>query len=176
MENSHNVLKVQPRSSEPSFGTPQARIQIVIYGDYEDDKSRTAFAELEKLLNLYPSDIWLVWRHFPLTNIHQRALKAAELAVAAHEKGKFREMHKILLDKSSNLGLSSLIAYAKELQIYDAALYSALSNNKYAWDVRDGMGKGAESGVKTLPALFINGELFTAAPTLANLRKHIEKL
>jgi len=176
MENSHNVLKVQPRSSEPYFGTPRARIQIVMYGDYEDEKTRTAFAEVEKLLNLYPDDLWVVWRHFPLTHIHQKALKAAELAVAAHEKGKFREMHRILLDKNSNLGLSNLISYAKELHIYDPALYSALTNNKYAWDVRDGMGKAAESGVKTMPALFINGELFGAAPTLANLRKHIEKL
>ena len=176
MEHTNSGLKVQPRSSEPYFGTPEARIQIVIYGDYEDDKTRTAFTEIEKLLNLYPDDTWVIWRHFPLTNIHQKALKAAELAVAAHEKGKFREIHKLLLGNPGQLGLSSLIGYAREVEIYDTALYNALTNNKYAWNVRDIMSKGAESGVKSLPAVFINGQQFTGTPTFANLRKQAEKL
>ena len=46
----------------------------------------------------YDGKINFNFRHFPLMAIHQKALKAAEAAIAAAQEGKFLEMHEMLFD------------------------------------------------------------------------------
>jgi hypothetical protein len=47
----------------------------------------------------YPGDVRLVYRHFPLVDIHDKAQLAAEAAEAAGAQGKFWEMHELLYEK-----------------------------------------------------------------------------
>jgi protein-disulfide isomerase len=44
----------------------------------------------------------LVFRHFPLSTIHDKALLAAQAAEAAGLQGKFWEMHDILFEKQQD--------------------------------------------------------------------------
>ena len=47
----------------------------------------------------YPGDVRLVYRHFPLVSIHDKAQLAAEAAEAAGAQGKFWEMHELLYER-----------------------------------------------------------------------------
>lgn len=51
---------------------------------------------LERLADAYPDDVRLVYRHFPLTEIHDKAQISAEASEAAGAQGKFWEMHDLL--------------------------------------------------------------------------------
>lgn len=166
-------LKLPVKADEPKLGDPKANMQIVMYGDYEDPKCRKAFKEIENLLEKYPGKFQFVWRHFPLNKIFQKSQKAAEIAMAAKEKNKFWEMHRMLINEQNKLNLTDLVGYAKEIEIYDKNLYNALMNNTYSWDVRESMTGGVESGIKKLPAIFMNGKLMDTEASYKNLEAEI---
>src|SRR6185312_12942707 len=94
----------------------------------------------------------------PLMRIHQKALKAAEAAIAAAQEGKFLEMHEMLFDNQKHLGIISLKSYAKEIGITNKSFLNNLINGKYGLYVQDDLKYGVELGVKEAPAFFINGE------------------
>ncbi len=165
----HPDLTLPFKKEEPHIGNIQADFQLIMYGDYEDPKCRKAFSDMEKIIENYAEKIVFVWRHFPLNKTFQKSQKAAELAVALHEQGKFWEVHKLLIAENNKLNLTDLIGYAKEVEAYNKNVYNALANNKHSWDVRDSMRGGVESGIKKLPALFINGKLMETEVNYKNI-------
>lgn len=171
----HSDLALPFKKEEPHLGSMDAGIQLIMYGDYEDPKCRKAFSEVEKIITTYADKIVFVWRHFPLNKVFQKSQKAAELAVALHEQGKFWEVHRLLIAENSKLNLTDIIGYAKEVEGYNKNVYSALTNNKHSWDVRDSMRGGVESGIKKLPALFINGRLMEEDVNYKNIETAILK-
>ena len=54
---------------------------------------------LAELENAYPDDLRIVFRHFPLDSIHDKALLGARAAEAAGEQGAFWEMHDLLFNR-----------------------------------------------------------------------------
>lgn len=168
-------LRLPVKPDEPRLGNAQSGVELVMYGNYEDQKCRKAFREIEALLEKYPDHFQFIWRHFPQTNLYQKSQKAAELAVAARAQNKFWEIHRLLIREGNKLNLTDLVAYAREAEIYSKTLYNNLTNNTYAWDVRDSMVSGAESGIKKLPAVFVNGRLMQEDINFNSLEAEILK-
>ena len=56
---------------------------------------------LAQLTTELPDDIRVVYRHFPLASIHDKALLAAQASEAAGLQGKFWEMHDILYENQA---------------------------------------------------------------------------
>jgi cyclophilin family peptidyl-prolyl cis-trans isomerase len=54
---------------------------------------------LAQLKKDYPEDVRIVYRHFPLASIHDKALLAAQAAEAAGKQDKFWEMHDLLYNQ-----------------------------------------------------------------------------
>jgi len=54
---------------------------------------------LARLAQKYPQDVQVVYRHFPLVSIHDKAALAAAAAEAAGRQGKFWEMHDLLFSR-----------------------------------------------------------------------------
>lgn len=166
-------LRFPVKPGEPRLGNREAKTEVVMYGDYEDPKCRKAFLEIEALLEQYPDRFQFIWRHFPQNKIYQKSQKAAELAVAAATQDKFWEIHRLLIREGNKLNLTDLVAYARETELYSKTLYNNLTNNTHAWDVRDSMVSGVESGVKKLPAVFLNGRLMQEDVNFKNLEAEI---
>jgi protein-disulfide isomerase len=95
-----------------------------------------------------------VFRHFPLTHIHQRAHKAAEAAIAAGQEGKFWEMHQQLLENPHALGVISLKSHSREAGVVNKKFLEQLMNGDFGWYVQDDIREGLELGVREIPALF----------------------
>ena len=84
------------------------------FGEYENEECAKANEVVKQLLEEYEGKIRFKFRHFPLTQIHQRSLKASEAAVAAAQNGKFWEMHNVLFKNRRKLGTISLKLHSKE--------------------------------------------------------------
>lgn len=151
-------------------GAKTARVTLVEFGDYESTACADANLVVKELLQRFDGEMKFVFRHFPLSQIHQKAMKAAEAAVAAAQTGKFWEMHNMLLDNRKHLGLISLKEYAREIGITDKRFLTNLFDGVYAWYVRQDLLEGLEQGVRDIPAFFINGKRFTGEPTFENLQ------
>ncbi len=155
-------------------GNPKAPVSLVQFGDYESDECLQAHEVVKQLLVRFDGKLRFNFRHFPLTQIHQRAHKAAEASVAAAQEGKFWEMHDMLFRYRRNLGMISLKGYARESGVMDKNFLPKLMDSLYGLTVRNDLLEGVEKGVRDVPAFFINGELFSGKPNMINLTKAIE--
>lgn len=172
-KNNKNVVIIEPKSVW--LGKPDAPVRLVQYGDYESEPCAKAHKMVKKLLELYPGKVRFNFRHFPLTQIHQHAHKAAEAAVAATQEGKFWEMHDLLFHNQRRLGSVSLKEYAREAGVTDKNLLPKLVDSAYGWTVRADLLNGLNNGVRDVPAFFINDELYSGKCTLEGLSKAIQE-
>ena len=155
-------------------GNPDAPVTLMEFGEYESEDCAKANEVVKKLLLEYEGKIKFQFRHFPLTKIHQRSMKAGEAAVAASQVGKFWEMHNILFENRRQLGTTSLKLYSREAGISNKHFLDELINSTYGWQVRNDLNEGIERGIRDVPAFFVNGQPVTAKPTFENLSKDIE--
>ena len=97
-------LAVFPPVSEEDWtkGPEDAMITVMEYTDFQCPYCAMAQAEFEKLLEMYPDDVRLVYRSLPLVSIHPNAQVAAQAAEAAGLQGKFWEMYSALFTKQSD--------------------------------------------------------------------------
>ncbi len=162
------------KSKNIFVGNPKAAVTLMEYGEYESEDCAKANAVVKKLLVEFDQKIRFNFRHFPLTKIHQRSMKAGEAAVGAAQEGKFWEMHNILFENRRQLGTTSLKLHSKEAGVVNKSFLSNLVDSTYGVEVRDDLLEGLSKGVRDVPTFFINGELYTGKPTFEELKKAIE--
>jgi len=162
-----DVIIIEPK--EMFVGNIDAPVTLMEFGEYESEECAKVNEIVKQLLEEYEGKIRFQFRHFPLTLIHQRSLKASESAVAAGQEGKFWEMHNVLFANRRNLGTTSLKLHSKEAGVNNKKFLDELVNGVYGWQVQDDLKEGINRGVKEIPAFFINDVPFTLKPTFANL-------
>ena len=159
---------IEPR--DVVVGNPDARVTIMEFGDYESEACVQANEVVKEILEHFDGKVNFVFRHFPLTKIHQRAHKAAEAAVAAAQEGKFWEMHQALLANRRNLGVISLKSYAREVGVTNKRFLDDLMNGTYGWQVQGDLQDGLKMGVRDVPSFFVNGKPFEGNVNTRNLK------
>jgi protein-disulfide isomerase len=167
-----DVIIIEPR--DIYVGNVNAPVTLTEFGEYENEECAKVNEVVKQLLEEYEGRIRFQFRHFPLTLIHQRSLKASESAVAAGQEGKFWEMHNVLFANRRNLGTTSLKLYSKEAGVKNKKFLDDLVNGMYGWQVQDDIKEGHNRGVKEIPAFFVNDVPVTVKPTFANLSAAIE--
>lgn len=155
-------------------GNPKALVTLEEFGEYESEACAKANEVVKRLLQDYDGKIRFNFRHFPMTNIHQRSLKAGEAAVATAQEGKFWEMHNILFANRKNLGTTSLKLHSREAGVSNKRFLDDLVNATYGWQVQGDLSEGIRRGVKDVPTFFVNGERVTGKPTYEELSKAID--
>jgi protein-disulfide isomerase len=114
---------------------------------------------MKLLLQHFPEEVRIVFRHFPLEGAHPHALAAAEASEVAGAQGKFWEMHDLLFANQLHLKTNHLRNYAEQLQL-DMSRYTAeMDDEIYRQRVREHIESGRQSGVRGTPGIFINGTI-----------------
>jgi protein-disulfide isomerase len=167
-----DIIIIEPK--EIFVGNKDAAVTLMEFGEYENEECAKVNEVVKQILEEYDGRIRFQFRHFPLTLIHQRSLKASEASVAASQEGKFWEMHNVLFANRRNLGTTSLKLYSKEAGVKSKKFLEDLVNGMFGWQVQDDIKEGRNMGVKEIPAFFVNDEMVTGKPTFANLSAAIE--
>lgn len=155
-------------------GDSRAAVTLKFYVDYESLACLQANEVVREVFGLHPEIIRLNIRHFPLTSKHQKAMKAAEAAVAAAQEGKLWEMHNLLFANRKQLGLISLKKYAKDAGLSNKKFFDELVNGRYGWAVRGDLMDAVEKGIRDVPAILVNDHLFEEEITVENLSRFIQ--
>lgn len=81
-------------------GPEDALITIVEYADFQCPYCSVAAQSMRYLLEKYPDDVRVVYRHFPLESIHDKAIPAARAVEAAglQSEDAFWDMHDLFYD------------------------------------------------------------------------------
>jgi len=150
-------LAVPVSAVDHALGASHAPATLVEYGDFECPNCKQAAPAVKLLLERFAGRVRLVYRHFPLEEVHPHALQAALAAEAAAGQGKFWPMHDLLFDNQRHLKLPQLRGYAQRLELdmlrYDAEMEGEL----YLQRVREQVEGGERSGVRGTPTFFLNG-------------------
>ena len=134
---------------------------------------------LAQLLELYPNDVRIVYRHFPLLSIHDKAALSMQAAEAAGLQGKFWEMHDLLYAtqqewSSSELSLEQFQAWletkAGELGLDVERFKTDLVSPELVAEVQEAWNRGQEIGLPGTPFLTINGQPYRSSTDLATLQ------
>lgn len=141
----------------PSKGPTSAPVTIVEFSDFECPFCGGLFPTLRRVEETYKDKIRIVYRQFPLNNLHPHAQKAAEASLCANEQNKFWQLHDAMFTDQQNLTVEDLKSKAATLSLNATTFASCLDSGKYATNIRDSIAEGSKLGVDGTPALFING-------------------
>jgi protein-disulfide isomerase len=129
---------------------------LVVYGDFQCPYTAAAMREIDRLIER-GTVFEVVFRHFPLREIHAHAQAAAEAAEAAGRHGRFWELHDVLFRNQLRLDAADLRRYAEriglDLEQFEADLADPAIGARIERDVQTGVA----SGVDGTPSLFIDG-------------------
>ena len=147
----------------PSMGPSDAPITIVEFSDFQCPYCSGVLPTLEKVNEEYGDRVRIVFRQFPLLNIHPQAQKAAEASLCAFDQDKFWEMHDAMFADQKGLSVDQLKAKAVTLGLDAGVFDECLDSNKYAGQVKEDLRAGSRMGVTGTPAVFINGRFLSGA-------------
>jgi protein-disulfide isomerase len=139
-------------------GLVNASLTLVEYGDYQCPYCGAAYPEVKRVQKELGSELRFVFRNFPLTNMHEHAMNAAETAEAASAQGKFWPMHDFLYEHQVTLGDSTVaVGHAKNLGLDTQRFEREIAQHVYQKRIKEDFMGGVRSGVNGTPTFYVNG-------------------
>ena len=167
-------LAVPVNAMDHHLGAAHAPVTLVEYGDFECPNCKQAAPAVKLLLERFVGRVRLVWRHFPLEEVHPHALQAALAAEVAAGQGRFWPMHDLLFENQRHLDASHLRRHAQSLEL-DLRRYDAdMGDTVYLQRVREDIEGAAASGVRSTPTFFVNGVIHDVSFGLQDLFDSVE--
>ncbi len=165
LEPTHEETYEAPRLTVPLApeydhleGPVNAALTLVEYGDYQCPYCGAAYPEVKRVQKTLGSELRFVFRNFPLTNIHEYALNAAETAEAAAAQGKFWEMHDFLYEHQDTLGdHTKALGYARKIGLNTQKFEREIAQHVYQKRIKEDFSGGVRSGVNGTPTFYVNG-------------------
>lgn len=149
-------LRIPVTEMDHVRGPAGAPVTVVEYGDFQCRFCGAAYANLAEVLRQRADLVRLVYRHFPIANVHPYAESAAEAAEAAAERGQFWAMHDWLYEHQDQLDPVHLSLGVEQLGLPPDELAGEVDRQTHADRVRRDFVGGIRSGVTGTPTLFIN--------------------
>jgi protein-disulfide isomerase len=150
-------LRIAVSERDHARGPGAAAFTLVEYGDYQCPYCAQAQTKVDALRRAFPGNFRLVYRHFPLTQLHEFAFMAAMSAEAAAEQGKFWEMHEGLYRNQNRLGREAIFELAEQLGLDLERFEDSLVDTALGDKIRKDFMGGVRSGVNGTPTFYING-------------------
>ncbi len=156
-------LPIAVTADDPARGPVAAPVTIIEFSDFQCPYCSRVTPALKKLQETYGDKVRVVFRDFPLLQIHPQAAKAAEAGTCAHDQGKFWEMHDKLFADQSKLQVDDLKKHAAELGLDTAAFNECLDSGKHTAEWQQDASDAGSLGVDSTPYFFINGRMLKGA-------------
>lgn len=144
-------------------GSATASAVLIEYSDFQCPACKAYVPFVEQLTEELDDQLMVVYRNFPLKNIHLQAELAAQAAHAAGLQGKFWEMHDMLFqnqeDWSQNPRAKQLFEeYAESLALDMNQFKQDLSSKETKGWVKGDYLDGLSHGINSTPTFFLNGQ------------------
>ncbi|MEM9568420.1 MAG: DsbA family protein [Cyanobacteria bacterium P01_E01_bin.34] len=151
-----------------------AELQYVLYefSDFECPFCGRSQPVISEFLGNHP-DVTLVYKHFPLVQIHPQAIPAAQASWAAQQQDKFWEYHDALFANQGRLGDDYYLELASELNL-NMAIFERdrqAASDAISRDIR----LGESIGLNGTPFFTLNGIPLPGAVPLEALESALEQ-
>jgi protein-disulfide isomerase len=141
-----------------------AKVTLIEYADFQCPACNTMAGFVRQASADFKDKLFIVYRFFPLVDLHQNAMSSAQTAYAAYKQNKFWEMSELLYQNqeiwSEDANAQKIFTgYAKKLNLnldQFAKNYSSDATKKFINDQKD---ESLKINLTYTPSIFINGKL-----------------
>lgn len=160
-------------------GPVNAKVTLIEYSDFQCPFCQRHLPTLEQILAQYPDDVRLIYRHFPLSQIHPQAQKAGEASECAAKLGgndAFWQMHDKLFENQATLGAETYKRLAGEVGVSVDQFTTCLDSGEMTQRVTEDYASGNDAGVAGTPGTFVNGVLIEGAQDVSAFQTEISRI
>lgn len=174
-----DVADISISETDHVRGAKDGQVTLVEFGDFQCPACAAYEPIVKQVLADNKDTLKLVYRHFPLTQIHKNALGGAIATEAAGAQGKFWEMHDILYDKQGEWGNALnardyFLIYATTIGLDTKKFQESLGNAPLEAKVLAEFKEGVRLGVQGTPTFFLNGKKLEGPLDLAKFNSLIK--
>jgi protein-disulfide isomerase len=161
----------------PAKGPADAKVVLVEYADYECPSCRQLDTVLRALLPTQPQ-VRLIYKDFPLTQIHPWAMTAAIAGRCAYQQNPtaFWKFHDLLYDNQTIISpenaYQKMQDYATQSGLDASTLKTCMADPKSQEDIQKSMSEGESLHINNTPTIFVNGRRLIG-PDAATLQQFI---
>jgi protein-disulfide isomerase len=147
--------------TSPSMGPENAKVTLIEFADFECPSCRQLDLILREFLPAHP-EVRLVFKHYPLTDIHPWAMTAAIASQCAYQQSPdaFWKIHDAIFDAQEVISPSNVWDKMQELASQQGlnleAYKSCIINPETAAQVKSSIEEGHAVKVTATPTTFVN--------------------
>ena len=143
--------------------TNESAVTIEEFADFQCPPCARLHGEIKKLEKDYGAKLRIIFRHFPLTDIHEQAVDAALASEAAAQQGKFWEMYDLLYERQNEWSEQAnarqiFVGYANSIGLNTEKFTRDINDPKLKERVQADKQRGESIDIEGTPTLFINGK------------------
>ncbi len=143
------------RPHNPQYGNPDATVTIIAFIDFECPFCQEAYPTFETIRDRFGPAVQIVFKHFPIEQIHPQANIAARAAQCAHNQQAFWPYYQQLFS-TKVLTDGALLSYAKNLNLPTTSFAYCIENTETYTQVQTDIQDGITVGVRGTPTYIIN--------------------
>jgi predicted DsbA family dithiol-disulfide isomerase len=159
----------------PSRGPADAPVTVVEFSDFHCPFCRRVQATLRELMAKYPTQVRLVYKHFPLDSLHPQARRAAEASWCAQQQDRFWQFHDLVYANPPDASDAVLVDLATKGGLDVKAFEACLASGKADKAVEEQAEEGSHYGVDGTPGFFVNGRLVSGAIPLSTFSRIVDE-
>lgn len=178
---------VQPITSEDRLlGNPEAEVIVVEYSDLECPFCKIFHSTMHEVINAYDGKVAWVYRHFPIVELHPKALKEAEASECAAEQGgntafwKYIDQVFATTEANNSLDPAELPRIASSLGLSVESFNECLSSGRYTEKIKQSVNDAVASGARGTPfSIIIKGKdqvIINGAESFADVKAKIDSV
>jgi len=153
----------------PALGDPKAPVTIVEYSDFECPICRSLHDTLRNILPNYPGKVRVIFKDFPLDQIHPWARTAAVAGRCAYQQKPeaFWKLYDLIYDNQEIISAANawgkMVDYASQSGLDADAFKSCVASPEAGATVNASHANGEKLEVTSTPTVFVNGRRMVGA-------------
>jgi len=156
-------------SGGKQLGVPGGEVKIVEFADFQCPYCARFAKSLDSLMMLFPSEVQVIVRSFPLS-IHSHSMTAALAAECASEQRAFERFYRAVFEQPDSLWALGAGAIAVATAVPDTDQFQGcLSNPETVKRVMADSAAGVRLELGGTPLVLVNGWEFTDTPSTADM-------
>jgi protein-disulfide isomerase len=180
-ENRISLLRELRNSKEfignsPIQGMTNSRVILSEFSDFQCPYCAEAHKTLKQFVATHKDQVALVYKHYPIGQIHKEAIPAATASWAAHQQNKFWQYQDFLFAHQDQLGENLYLQTAKNLGLDLVKFERDRKSQEAMTAIQKDVELAERLGISGTPFFVMNEEVFSGAVQGSFLEDKLTKM
>lgn len=153
------------------YGNASSAVTVIVFGDFQSEASREQASAIDSAIKLVngATRVRVVWRDFPLTSEHSKALMLATAARCADEVNRFKGMHDLIFSQAKAYDEAEVLRFVRKLGLNESDFTVCMRDPAITFRIAQDVEDAQTHRVNGVPTLFVNGFPFVGFVDSASL-------